>query len=148
MQAPDGWLVAGPGRRQREGDRHRFVATVPLADIAIVAAPFARHAATVAGVEVELLAHPGHADGLAQIDIGEPLRERLGQLFKAMNQNGLPYPHGGFTAVEVPTRLRLYGGGWRMDGLALPGLWLLSEASLSTPRFADAAPATARPRRL
>ena len=142
VQAPDGWLVAGPGRRRREGDRHRFVATVPLADIAIVAAPFARHAATVAGVEVELLAHPGHADGLAQLDVGEPLRERLGQLFKAMNQNGLPYPHSGFTAVEVPTRLRLYGGGWRMDGLALPGLWLLSEASLSTPRFADAAPAT------
>lgn len=142
VQAPAGWLVAGPGRRQRDDDRHRFFATAPLADIAIVAAPFARYATTVAGVEVELLAHPRHVEGLARLAVGEPLRERLGELFNAMNEHGLPYPHGGFTAVEVPTGLRLYGGGWRMDSLALPGLLLLSEASLATPRFAAAAPAT------
>ncbi len=142
VQAPAGWLVAGPGRRQRDDDRHRFFATAPLTDIAIVAVPFARYATTVAGVEVELLAHPRHAEGLARLAVGEPLRERLGELFNAMNEHGLPYPHGRFTAVEVPTGLRLYGGGWRMDSLALPGLLLLSEASLATPRFAAAAPAT------
>lgn len=142
VQAPDGWLVAGPGRRQRDGNRHRFFATAPLADIAIVAAPFTRYAATVAGVEVELLARARHAEGLAQLAVGKPLRERLGELFNAMDNNGLPYPHGRFTAVEVPTRLRLYGGGWRMDGLALSSLMLLSEANLATPRFAAAAPAT------
>ena len=136
VKAPPGWLVAGPGRRETAGGPFRFAPSVPVADVALVAAPYERHATEVAGVRVEVLAAPGHLDNVAELGIAEPLAARLGGLLNRLADLDLPYPHRALTVVEVPMRLRTYGDGWRMADLALPGLFLVREAHLTTPRFA------------
>lgn len=136
VEAPPGWLVAGPGRRQADGDQFRFAPAVPVADVGLVAAPYERHFTEVAGIRVEVFAAPGHLDKVAELGIAGPLAERLGGLFNRLAEIGLPYPHRELAVVEVPMRLRTYGGGWRMTGLALPGVLLVREPHLTTPRFA------------
>ena len=51
---------------------------------------------------------------------------------------GIPYPYETLRMVEVPARLRGYGGGWQMQTvLALPGMLLLRERGFPTARFFD-----------
>lgn len=60
----------------------------------------------------------------------EPLTERLNALVAGAKAIGLPYPYERFTVVEVPSYLRVYGGGPRMDTvLASHGMLLLREQS-------------------
>ena len=49
---------------------------------------------------------------------------------------GLAYPYGAFSLVEVPARLRGYGGGWRMAAVqTAPGIAMLRESAFPTARF-------------
>ena len=135
VEVPDGWLVAGPGRRQTAGEHFRFAPSAPVANFGLVAAPYEQHAITVADIHIELLAAPGHFDKLAGLGAAEPLAARLGEIFDRLATLGLDYPYQGLTIAEVPMRLRTYSDGWRMTGLALPGVLLLREAHLTTPAF-------------
>ena len=130
VTVPDGWLVAGPGRRDRQDDgSHRFRPAAPVPEIGLFAARFERHAITVAGVELELLLHPQHQRALPQLaDVGDLIESRLQGIFREAVELGIPYPYDGFSVVEVPTYLRIYGGGSRLDtAMALPGMLLLRE---------------------
>lgn len=126
---PEGWLVAGPGRRQRQDDGSYRFGPVAVPEIGLFAARFERHAVAVAGVEVELLLHPEHQRGLGHFaNVGHLVESRLAKLLGEAARLGIPYPHDGFSVVEVPAYLRIYGGGRRLDtAMALPGMLLLRE---------------------
>ena len=130
VDVPEGWLVAGPGRRiVTDDDRYRFRPQAPVSQVALLAARFERRMIEVASVEFEILLHPRHLKNLGALaDIEEPLRTRLASLVNETAGFGIPYPYTGFSAVEVPAHLRAYGGGWRLDTvMELPGMLLLKE---------------------
>ena len=137
VSLPPGWWPAGAGRQPGATAPWRFRTTAPVADFALIAAPFERRALTVAGVDCELLMHPRHlrefellSASLLETTVLDFLRERL-------TTTGLGYPHPTLSVVEAPAQLRRYGGGWRMGTLqALPGVQLLAEHGLPSARFA------------
>ena len=139
VQAPAGWWVAGPGRRQviEDSPRVRFRPAAPIPSVALFAAPFERRAMDAGGVSFELLIHPAHSSNLDFFaDATDELALRLEQMFDAANEVGLPYPYGSLSVVEVPSRLRGYGGGWLLDTvLAQPGILLLREFGLPIAHF-------------
>lgn len=142
VEVPRGWLVAGPGRAHEvaAGDdtvRLRFNPDAPVTDFGVFAAPFERFATDVAGVTLELLVSPKHADNLRFFaDATDEIEKRFAELFDEAAEIGLPYPYDGFSVVELPMGVRSFGGGWRMDtALALPGVMLLPEAGLPLAEF-------------
>ncbi len=129
VSVPDGWIVAGPGRRQVDAGRFRFRPSIPLPEIALFAAPFARMSTVVANVEIELLMLPSHLHNLeylgSQVD---GICVELGRLLVDAQHIGVPYQHASLTFVEVPSYLRTYGGGSTMPSvMAAPGVVMLRE---------------------
>ena len=137
VSLPQGWWPMGAGRQPGATAPWRFRTTAPVADFALIAAPFERRALTIAGIDCELLMHPRHmrqfellSASLLETTVSDFLRERL-------TTTGLGYPHPTLSIVEAPAQLRRYGGGWRMGTLqAMPGVQLLAEHGLPTARFA------------
>lgn len=143
VEAPDDWLVAGPGARRRaEGApagrvRFRFAPPAPLPGAALVAGRFESRAVDVGGVHFEALVHPSHARCFDVFDdaSGE-IRQWLTTRLKEAAEGGLTYPYEAFTLVEAPNSLRGYGGGWRMDTtFAPPAMALTRESGFPTARF-------------
>ena len=137
---PEGWLVAGPGRRDADGARVRFSPPRPVAPFGLFASRFERRATEVSGVTFELLVHASHTRNLAHFeDLGDAIEADLEELLAKAERLGLPYPYRGLTVVEIPNRLRGYAGDWRLDTTqSLPGVLLLRETGFTTSRF-DAA---------
>ncbi|MDE0422660.1 MAG: hypothetical protein OXK76_17475 [Gammaproteobacteria bacterium] len=138
VAVPEGWLVGGPGRRESNaGGRFRFRPPASVPQVAIFAGPFERRAIQVAGLEFELLFHPDHLDNLASLaDLQERIKARVAELVREAGELGIPYPYNGFALVEVPARLREYGGGWALDTvLELPGLLLVKEQGFPYANF-------------
>ncbi len=142
VEAPDGWHVAGPGRGEATGspNRLRFAPVGPLFEARLVAAPLERFATTAGGVEFELLLHGAHLGNVELLadahGVPEALVNRLAEFVKEAKGYGLPYPYGGLSVVEVPARLRLYGGGWRMESVQSgPGVLLMREHGFPTGRL-------------
>lgn len=138
VDAPSGWTVAGPGRPETNGDnRVRFRPGAPVPAVALFAAAFERRALEVAGVTLELLLHSGHAGSFDFFaDATDELKARLGEMFSEAERVGLSYPYDSLAVVEVPSRLRGYGGGWRMGTvLSQPGVLLLREFGLPIAPF-------------
>lgn len=141
VRVPETWLVAAPGRRETIAAGHfRFRPDASVPEVGLFASRFERRAVEVEDVTLEVLTVPEHAgqlDGFSEVMEGEDgLIARVGSMLKAASERGLEYPYDGFSLVEVPSRLRSYGGGWQM-GTALfpPGLALLPEYGFPT-RFA------------
>ena len=138
VRVPETWLVAGPGRRETVAPglfRFRPAAMVP--DVGLVAARFERRAIDVGGVTLELLVvpeHAGHLDGLGEVMAGEDgIVARVEEMLDRARDRGIPYPYAQLSMVEIPARLRRYGGGWQL-GTALfpPGLVLVPEYGFPT----------------
>ena len=130
--------MAGPGRPETNaGNRVRFRPGAPVPSVALFAAAFERRALEVAGVTLELLLHPGHAGSFDFFaDATDELKARLGEMFSEAERVGLSYPYNSLAVVEVPSRLRGYGGGWRMGTvLTQPGVLLLREFGLPIAPF-------------
>ena len=137
VELPPRWTVAGPGRRKDGDGRFRFRPRAPVPAVALLAAPFERRGAVVAGVEVELLTSPKHQRNVAFFaDAGHAIRDQLRRVLEEAAALGLEYPYRGLSLVEVPARLRTFGGGWRMTSVqALPGLLLVREYGFPSSRF-------------
>lgn len=142
VEVPDGWHVAGPGKGEATGslNRLRFAPEGPLYEARVVAAPFERFATTVGGVEFELLLHRAHLGNVKLLadapGVPEALVNRLAEFVEEAKGYGLPYPYGGLSVVEAPARLRLYGGGWRMESVQSgPGVLLMREHGFPTARL-------------
>ena len=141
VDVPAGWLVAGPGRREAVADgRFRFRPGSVVDDVGLFASRFERRAMLADGIEFELLFHPAHTRNVGLFsDASDALHARVGTFLGYAGEIGLGYPYAGLSLVEVPGRLRTYGGGWRMDSLeVLPGVVLLREVGFPVARL-DAA---------
>ena len=139
VEAPSGWLVAGPGLREGQDGRFRFRPSAPVPELALLAAEFERSAMHLAGVELELLTSAAHPRNKAFFaDAVEALEARVTEMLVSAEKMGIGYPYGGLSLVEVPATLRSYGGGWRMESVqAAPGLVMLRETGWPTSRFSN-----------
>ena len=138
VQVPDDWLVAGPGRREfLGGGRYRFAPKEPVTQVALLASNFQRFATTIDGIELELLLSGRHTAPVGYFEEStEGIGEALAGVLRDVDALGLPYPYDALRMVEVPARLRGYGGGWRMaSALALPGVLLVRERGFPTANF-------------
>ena len=143
LEVPRDWQAVAPGVREEvespaQRRRYRFATTSATPMTGVVAGRFERYAATVAGVEMELLLHSGHRRNARFFasDAQQLLELFLGMRLDGAKRAGLPYPHERFSVVEVPGRLRGFGGGWRLGTtLALPGTALLREYGLPSMRM-------------
>lgn len=141
VSVPDAWIVAGPGSREDLSDadrtRFRFAPQVSLPEVGLFASRFVRHATTIEDIEFELLLHPKHTRNISAFADAMPsVEQRVANIISWTRELGLYYPYGMFSLVEVPSLLRVYGGGWRMDTIhALPGVLLLRESGFPTARF-------------
>ena len=143
VDLPCDWLVAGPGLREDLGhdgqrSRVRFRPEVAVSEVGLLASRFERFAATVSdGVEVELLLHPEHLETPGFFaDAADAVVAEIERLFGEADTLGIPYPLGALSLVEVPSRLRGYRGGWRMEtAMAMPGVLMVKEHGLPTTRF-------------
>jgi ABC-type transport system involved in multi-copper enzyme maturation permease subunit len=137
VELPAGWLAAGPGRRQESGDGFRFEPGAPMHEVALIASRFESYAVDVEGVHFELLLSPEHSKNVEVLsDAAGEIRTWLEEHLADAAESGLGYPYDGFTLVEVPTVLRGYEGGWRLDtAFAPPSMVLLRESGFPTARF-------------
>lgn len=138
VQVPSDWLVAGPGRRESRGTgRYRFAPKTTVTQIALLASNFERFATMIDGTELELLLSPRHTAPAAYFeDSVAEITDALSAILEDIDAVGLPYPYDALQMVEVPARLRGYGGGWQMPtALALPGMLLIRERGFPTARF-------------
>ncbi len=145
VELPETWLVAGPGRRQKVEERNgfnvfRFSPPSQVPEVALIASRFESRSFEVDNVLMEVLISKKHMKNIEVLaETGDKIREWAGDRLKEAKEMGLGYPYDGFTVVEVPTCLRAYGGGWRLDTVQFPpGLLLLRELSLPTARFDSA----------
>ena len=145
VKLPKGWLVAGPGRRnmvKEESDCNVFRFSPPsvVPEVALIASEFESRSFETDNILMELLIHKKHVKNIEILDeAGEKVREYIESRIKEAKENELFYPYDGLTLVEIPTVLRTYGGGWRLDSVqSLPGVLLLKELSLPTSRFDSA----------
>ncbi|MDX1387809.1 MAG: hypothetical protein R3344_01370 [Acidobacteriota bacterium] len=143
VDLPEGWLVAGPGRRHG-GDpapdgmvSYRFSPPAPLPGVALVAGRFESRSMEIDGILFEVLVHPVHAANIDFFaDVAGELEDRIAQKLEDAAALGLDYPYDGFTLVEVPNSFRTYGGGWRMGSTMGPAaMAFMKESSLPTARF-------------
>ncbi len=142
VDLPDGWLAAGPGRRHNvegnfKGGRFRFSPGAPVPKVALIASRFESRGIEIEGVYMELLIHPKHIKNIELLaDTGEKIQSWIRERLREASDNGLAYPYDGLTLVEVPSTLRTFGGGWRMDTvLAQPGVMLMRETDFPMARF-------------
>jgi ABC-type transport system involved in multi-copper enzyme maturation permease subunit len=145
VRLPKGWLIAGPGRRHKVEEKKdynlfRFSPPSVVPEVALIASQFESRSFEVDNVLMEFLIHKKHFKNIEVLsETGDKIQEWVSNKMKETKENGLAYPFDGFTLVEVPTNLRTYGGGWRLDTIqALPGIFLLKESSLPTARFDSA----------
>lgn len=135
------WMVAAPGRRERipnnYSDTYLLQSSHPVSSIAVVSSRFVSRAITVDGVEFEFLISPRHQSKLQQLaSVGDELQIWLGERLQQARLFGLEYPYESFSIVEVPSSLRIFGGGWQMDSiLGPPGMFLVRESGLLSIRF-------------
>ena len=137
---PDGWLVAGPGRREPLADgRFRFSPKAPVQQVAVLASRFERFATTIHDLDLELLVSPRHTAPVHYFtDSVDNITEALEHVVEDAAALGMPYPYDALSLVEVPARLRGYGGGRPMPStLAPPGVLLLRERGFPTAHFYD-----------
>ena len=143
VEVPEGWLVAGPGRREEaEGapagrSRFRFAPPVPVRDVALAAGPFVRRSIEVEGVILEALFAPGHQRNLDLfVDAVPELSRRIGAILRDARELGFGYPFRSLALVEVPYRLRIYGDGWQLGPVfGQPGIVFVRESTFPTARF-------------
>ena len=112
----------------------------PVPEVALIASRFESRAVEIEGVFMELLVHPKHTKNIELLaDTGDKIQSWIGEHLREAGDKGLGYPYDGLALVEVPSTLRTFGGGWRMDTvLAQPGMMLMRETDFPMARF-DAA---------
>ncbi|MYC25095.1 MAG: hypothetical protein F4X56_04155 [Gammaproteobacteria bacterium] len=142
VTVPKNWTVAGPGKRELQNNNgskntFRFRPENPVVDIVLAASKFERFAMTVKDIEFELLYSAKHRKSFAAMEVLIPdLKDWITDRLSIANKLGLAYPYEALTLVEVPSHLRVLGGGWSMDSsLYGPGVVMIRETGIPTARF-------------
>lgn len=138
---PRTWQVAMVGKRIEEEDQnqstYRFRSGAPVPEIALLAADFDQRSITIEGVDFEVMFNRKHLQNFDSLTlIQEHIQEWVSARLKNARAASLEYPYQTFYIVEVPSNLRIFGGGWRMDSvLQPPGMMLIRESSFPTEPF-------------
>ncbi|MXZ44606.1 MAG: hypothetical protein F4Z01_06510 [Gammaproteobacteria bacterium] len=133
VTVPKTWQVATVGKRtvldQQHRNQFRFRSGAPVPELALVASQFDQRVATIEGVEFQVLFNKNHLQNLeALAPINHLLKDWVADKIRSARAASLAYPYEVFYVVEVPSNLRIYGGGWRMDTvLQPPGMMLIRE---------------------
>ncbi|MYF38750.1 MAG: hypothetical protein F4219_08325 [Gammaproteobacteria bacterium] len=141
VSVPKDWTVAMVGSREliNNGERYvyRFQSHAPVPELALIGSMFDQRGKTIEGIGFELLFSKKHTKNL---DVLAPhvseFEEWVADHVRSARDLSLAYPYESFYVVEVPSTLRIYGGGWRMDTvLHPPGMMLVRETTFPTERF-------------
>ena len=141
IRVPRKWQVAMVGNRiEEEGQNqsaYRFRSGAPVPEIALLAAYFDQRSITIEGVDFEVMFNRKHLQNFDSLTlIQEHIQEWVSARLKNAREASLEYPYQTFYIVEVPSNLRIFGGGWRMDSvLQPPGMMLIRESSFPTEPF-------------
>ncbi|MXZ55906.1 MAG: hypothetical protein F4227_08890 [Gammaproteobacteria bacterium] len=141
ISVPRNWTVATVGKRRvvenAKFNTFRFISSAPVPELALLAANFDRRAMTIEGVEFEILFSKKHRENFDVLElVSERIQEFVAERIKNARALSLNYPYEAFYVVEVPSTLRIYGGGWRMASvLQPPGMMLVRETTFPTARF-------------
>ena len=139
VSVPRGWLVTGPAKRETLDDdmrtRFRFEQSSPLPEFALVGSKFKSASIEVEGISFECLYAKTHRQRFEWFS-GDPenqFRQQIMQRLEGLSSLGMEYPYGTFALVEVPSTLRVFGGGLEMDTVMHPpGLVMIRESTLPT----------------
>lgn len=141
VTVPKGWLIAGPGSRDllnsSSNSTYRLRTRNPIPEFALVSSKFEQRSINVDGVEYELLLNQKHTGNLHTFNKSVPLlREWLSEQSSRLSDIGIRYPYARLSLVEVPSSLRIYGGGWRMDSVySAPGIQMVRESGFPVAPF-------------
>ena len=140
VKVPKKWIVAGPGTRQSLDAPNigfRFNPRQPVPEFALIGSKFVRRAFETNGIEFELLLSPKHTKNLSALASAVPaLRDWVAKQIDSLERGGLRYPFGTLSFVEVPTHLRVYGGGWNMgSAYSPPGIHMIRESGFPIAQF-------------
>ena len=140
VRVPHDWIVAGPGTRQRmdgPGTRFRFNPSQPVPEFALITSKFERRSFETRGIEFELLLSPKHTENLAAlVSVAPVLQNWVESQIDWLQAGGLSYPLDTLSFVEVPTHLRVYGGGWNMgSAYSPPGIHMIRESGFPIAQF-------------
>ena len=141
VSVPKEWTVAMVGSRELHSSQNRttfrFNTPTPVPEVALVAANFESRSAKIEGVKFELLFSKKHSRNLTVLaPYTQKLKGWVAEQLSGARDLSLEYPYDTFYVVEVPSTLRTFGGGWRMDTvLHPPGMMLMREINLPTERF-------------
>ena len=77
---------------------------------------------------------------LDNLEVLSPTSDRMNQWIvdriQIAREFSLDYPYESFYVVEVPSSIRIYGGGWRIDSVLQPsGMMLIRETAFPTTPF-------------
>ena len=134
---PKKWTLIAPGIQSGNAQPSKAVEIQTQNSVAQIAL----FASELEGVEMEVedfrlavYLHKRHSKNLHLLEgVEETIRSEWRELLLPYAQSGLNIPHEALTLVEVPNRLRIVGGGWRMDSLdALPGIVMMKERGFPT----------------
>ena len=139
VTVPRHWLVAGPAKREILADdksaKFRFHQSSPLPEFALVGSRFESASIEVEGISFECLYAKTHRRKFERFS-GNPkdqFRQQITWQLEGLRSRGMEYPYGSFTLVEVPSSLRVFGGGLDMDTVMNPtGLAMIRESTLPT----------------
>ena len=138
VSVPKNWLVAGPSKREKKEDdsrtTYRFQQSDPIPEYALVASKFESASLEVEGIEFEALYSKAHKSTFeAFAPAIDNIRERLSWVIEEIRDQGLDYSNRSYTLVEVPSTLRVFGGGVGMDTVMCPpGMLMIRESTLPT----------------
>ena len=138
VTVPKRWQVAGPSKREStEHDNritYRFEQSSPIPEFALVGSKFESASMEVEGIHFEVLyslVHSSTFKAIAQAE--DDIRDRLERTIEEVRKHGMDYTYGSYSLVEVPSTLRVYGGGVSMDTVMCPpGMLMVRESSLPT----------------
>ena len=141
VTVPRNWHVATIGKRIEEENQNRntfrFESGAPVPDIALIASNFDQRRILIEGIEFEVLFNSEHLHNLDALTfVKDHIQEWVAERINSARAASLDFPYKAFYVVEVPSNLRIYGGGWRMDTvLQPPGMMLIRESSFPTEQF-------------
>ncbi|MXZ44126.1 MAG: ABC transporter permease subunit [Gammaproteobacteria bacterium] len=138
VSVPRRWLVAGPAIRETLDDdkraKYRFQQSNPIPEFALVGSRFKSATIKAEGISFELLYAPVHRKQFEQFaHLGEYIRERIKWRLDTIRRQGFDYPYGSFSLIEVPSTLRVFGGGLEMASvMSPPAMVMLRESTMPT----------------
>ena len=143
VTVPQNWHVATVGKREfdesQQRTTYRFRSEAPVPEIALLASKFDQRATAIEGIEFEILFSKKHLQNLdALSSLTDSIDQWVAERISNAHAASLSYPYRAFYIVEIPSNLRVYGGGWRMDTvLQPPGMMLIRESNFPTERFEE-----------